>query len=252
MAFDNLFTLLWHFSVPNRETVIETAPEAGEDWRKEKRMRCLLLQDCSPWLNKTIPCVHQTKFQHVVKHNTFVSLHTVPVIISVHHSSFFCLSAWCPLSENHTENQRTPTWKKVNESPLSEDKSQWPLVLHHKLISYNSTSFWDPSPPFLFIPAHLFFYLSPPVPLCGPAGHWPNPKPRSKSPCQLAFGNWKEQTCQNVGKCKTGLKRRTPSLHIRHLGPKSSWHWAGSMRTPPEFVRRPPPLLQFCHTAKSV
>lgn len=85
---------------------------------------------------------------------------------------------------------------------------------------------WDLSP------LHLYLLLPSPVLHCRPLTQ--PEKPRAKSPCQLAFGNWKAQTCQNVGKCKTGLERRTPSLHVRHLGPKSSWHWAGSMWTPPE------------------
>lgn len=34
MIFSNLFTLLWHFSLSNKETVIETAPEA-EDRKRE-------------------------------------------------------------------------------------------------------------------------------------------------------------------------------------------------------------------------
>lgn len=39
MIFNNLFTLLWHFSLPNQETVIETAPEAEEDCKKRKEKK---------------------------------------------------------------------------------------------------------------------------------------------------------------------------------------------------------------------
>lgn len=92
-------------------------------------------------------------------------------------------------------------------------------------------------PPFRFLPSYFSNAYS--SPLCCTACSCielccvlTQPKPESESLCQLAFGKWKEQTCQNVGKCKTGLERRTPSLHVRHLGPKSSWHWAGSMWDP--------------------
>lgn len=33
MIFSNLFSFLWHFSLPNQETVIETAPEAEDGKR---------------------------------------------------------------------------------------------------------------------------------------------------------------------------------------------------------------------------
>lgn len=33
VIFSNLFTFLWHFSLPNQGTVIETAPEAQDGKR---------------------------------------------------------------------------------------------------------------------------------------------------------------------------------------------------------------------------
>lgn len=165
-----------------------------------------------------------TKWKFSIKHGIFITVTCV--------SLNTCFSTLCPLSGNHVVNLDSK-----DKGHCQEDKSQWPSpVLHNRPISSSSNTLWDLSPHF-FLPTYFSNACS--SPLCrtacsciGVCCVLTQPKPGSESLCQLAFGKWKEQTCQNVGKCKTGLERRTPSPHIRHLGPKSSWHWAGSMWDP--------------------
>ena len=119
-------------------------------------------------------------------------------------SPFLCFSACYPSAGNHIE-----------ESDMKDNK--WKGKVHCRRIKVSKPHLCSatgsfhraplPSetppphtPPFLCIPSPLIPLPLAPGPLCCTAGHWPNPKPRSKGRCQLAFRELKGTDLSKRGK----------------------------------------------------